>query len=122
LRFFSPPEKPSLTDQLHPLLGEREKIHRVELFEPALLANRIERRTQEIEVADAGDLDRILERQKDAGDCPLFRRQGEQVPALIAHRARGHLVAVAACEHLGERALARAVGPHDGVHLARVHL
>jgi len=37
------------------------------------------------------------------------------------HRAAGDLVGRVAGEHLGERALARAVRPHDGVHLAGVH-
>ena len=45
----------------------------------------------------------------------------EQVTALELHAATGDLVARAAGEHIGQRALARAIGTHDGVHFARVH-
>ena len=45
----------------------------------------------------------------------------EQVLAVEQHLACGRLVVRLAGEHIGERRLARAVRPHDRVHLARVH-
>ena len=42
--------------------------------------------------------------------------------AVVADLAAGHLVALAAGQHVGERALARAVRPHDRVHLAGADL
>ena len=89
LRFFSPPENPSLTDRLmklrsistscHLLLGELEEVHRVELVEPTLAAHRVERGAQEVEVSDAGDLDGMLEREEDPGGGAVLGRHGEQV-------------------------------------------
>ena len=49
------------------------------------------------------------------------RAPGEQILAVVEHLAAGHLVAVAAGQHLRQRALAGAVRPHDRVHLARLH-
>jgi hypothetical protein len=51
----------------------------------------------------------------------LFGLELEQVLPVEGHLAAGHLVRRVPGEHLRERALARAVRPHDGVHLARVH-
>ena len=45
----------------------------------------------------------------------------QQVLAVEGHAAAGDLVALAAGQHVGERALARAVRAHDRVHLARAH-
>src|SRR5690606_14079120 len=48
-------------------------------------------------------------------------RHGEQVLAAVAHRAAGCRVRRVAGKQLRERALARAVRPHDRVHLPRAH-
>ena len=114
-------EAPVHLDERHLLLGEREELHRVELVEPALAAERVERGAQEVEVADAGDLDRVLEGEEDPRCGPLLGRHGEQVLALVADLA-GDLVGLVAGEHVGEGALARAVRAHDRVHLARLEL
>jgi len=48
----------------------------------------------------------------------LFRREFQQVFSLEDDRTLRHFVRAATGQHLGERALARAVGAHDGVDLA----
>ena len=86
-----------------------------------MLPDGVERGLQEVDVAHAGDLHRVLERQEDSLAGPLLRRHGQQVGALVQHLAGGDLIAGAPREDMGQSALARAVGPHDGVHLARSH-
>src|SRR5260370_25865435 len=108
--------------QLHLLLGQRKEVHRVQLLLATALAERVERGPQEIQITDAGDLHRVLEGHEDAGHRTLLGREGEQVPPLVEDLAFGHLVGLAPGEDLGEGALARPVGAHDGVHLARVDL
>ena len=132
MRFFSPPEKPSLTgpleqrlvdlDELRLLLDEGQEVHGVELLLAAVLADRVQRGLEEVDVADAGDLDRVLEGQEDALPRALLGAQLQQVPALVEHLALGDLVARAAGQDVGQRALARAVGPHDRVDLAGAHV
>src|SRR5205823_584585 len=52
----------------------------------------------------------------------LFRRELEQIFALVEDLAFGHVEGLAPGEDLRQRALARAVGAHYGVHLARPDL
>ncbi len=70
---------------------------------------------------DAGDLDRILEREEDALLRALLGIHLEQILAVVVHLAAGDLVRRVSGEHLRERALAGPVRPHDRVHLAGVH-
>ena len=131
LRFFSPPEKPSLTGaldellvdvhELRLLLDEREEVERVELGQPAVLADGVQRGLQEVDVRDARDLDRVLEREEDAFAGAHLGRHGEEVAALVEDLALSDLVSGPSGEDVGERALARAVRAHDRVDLARVH-
>jgi len=86
----------------------------------ALLALRVERLAQELQIGDAGDLDGILEAQEQAGGGALVRRHVEQVGAVEGGRALGHLIAGPAAERVGERRLARAIGAHDRMDLARI--
>src|SRR3546814_11377004 len=51
---------------------------------------------------------------------PLVGLHLQQVAAVETDAAAGHLVAVAAGQHVAERALAGTVRPHDGMHLARL--
>jgi hypothetical protein len=69
----------------------------------------------------AGDLDRVLEGEKDSLARSLVGIEREQVLSVPRDAALRHLVAGAAGEHRGERRLAGAVRPHDRVHLARFH-
>ena len=67
-----------------------------------------------------GNLDRILEGQEDAFAGALLGVHVEQVLAAVDDFAAGDLVAVAPGEDAGQRALAGAVRPHDGVDFAGV--
>ena len=132
LRFFSPPEKPTFTGRFSISASMSSafafsrisfrNVGRVELGLAARLALGVERGAQEGHVADARDLDRILEREEQPRRRPLLRLEREQVLAVERRGALGDLVALAAGEHVGERRLARAVRPHDRMHLARPHL
>ena len=97
LRFFSPPEKPSLTERcsidsstcssFELLLDELHEVHRVELVEALLLALGVERGLQEVGVVDAGNLDRVLERHEHAVAGALVGIHVEQVLAVVEHLA-----------------------------------
>ena len=67
-----------------------------------------------------GNLDRILEGEKDSGLGPLLRLHVEEILALVEHRAVRHRVGRVAGEHLCQRALAGAVWTHDGMNLTGV--
>jgi hypothetical protein len=82
----------------------------------------VERRAHEVGDRDAGDLDRVLEGQEDARVGALVRLHVQDALAAEEDVAVGHLVRRMAGDHLGERALARAVRTHDRVDLALVHL
>ena len=130
LRFFSPPEKPELTARLM-ISGSHStslsfsssrsrKSIESSSSSPARLPDLVVGRAEEVGVGDAGDLDRVLEGEEHARLGPLLGLQVEQVLPAVEHRAAGHLVGRVAGQHLGQRALARAVRAHDGVHLAGV--
>ena len=106
-------------EQRQLFLHELHELDRVELLLAAVLAHGVQRRLQEVAVRDAGDLDRVLEREEEALARPLLGIELEQVLAVEDHLAARDLVVALAGEHLGERALAGSVGAHDGVHLAR---
>ena len=111
LRFFSPPEKPSLTGRFEqvvvhlrgassspaPARGSRPASSS---GSPRCLRMRVERRLQEVGVADAGNLDRVLEGEEDALARPLLRRPSSS-RSLPSKRtvALGDLVAVAPGQH-----------------------
>jgi hypothetical protein len=100
---------------------ELQELHGVEFGFAARLALRIERRTQEVRVVHARDLDRILERKEQAGRGAFFRLEGKQVPAFELHGTGGDFVAIASGKYIAERRLAGAVGTHDRVHFTGLH-
>ena len=61
---------------------------------------------QEIGVVDAGDFDRVLEGEEQPFAGALLGVHLQQVLAVVEHLARGDVVAVAAGQDAGERALA----------------
>ncbi len=83
-----------------------------------MFALRVERGLEQVDVGQAGNLHWVLKREEQPGERALLRRQRQQVLAVEAHRAAGHAVELAPGEHLRQRGLARAVGPHNGDHLA----
>jgi hypothetical protein len=104
-------------DELHRFLRHSEKVAGADLRLAAGAPHRVERRAQEVHVVDARDLDRVLETHEDAGSGARLGRHLQEVGTVERDRATD-VVAVASGERVGERALARAVGAHDGVHLA----
>jgi hypothetical protein len=99
LRFFSPPEKPALTERLSSprfistraiglLADQFEELDGVDLGLAAVLALALSACFEEVHVVHAGDLDRVLERQEHAASGPLVRFQFEQVFALVGHGRR----------------------------------
>ncbi len=69
----------------------------------------------------AWDFDGILERQEHALGGALVRVHFQQVFALEQDLATGDFVSGFTGDDVGERRLAGAVRPHDGVDLALVH-
>ena len=74
-----------------------------------MLADGVDGGAEEVGVADAGDLDGVLEGEEDALAGALLRVHVEEVLALEEDFALGDLVGVAAGEDAGQRALAGAV-------------
>ena len=107
---------------MHLLASKGHEVHGVELGLAAVLSTRVDGGLEEVEVADAGDLHGILERQEQALARPLLGRELEEILAFVEHLAVGDLVFFAPRQDVGQGALARAVGAHDGVDLAGVDL
>ena len=103
-------------------LHELHELHRVELGLAVVLALGVERGLEEVGVVHAGDLDRVLERHEDAFAGARVGIHLEEVLALEQDLAARDDVFGMTGQRAGQRALARAVGPHDGVHFARVHV
>src|SRR5262245_1345675 len=80
-----------------------------------MAANGIHGRSQEIQIAYAGNLDRVLKRKKDALSRPDLRRHATNVASIKAQLIGHNLVNIAAGQNLSERALAGPVRPHDRV-------
>src|SRR5215207_2827030 len=102
----------------HLLLEEPVHLHRRKLF----LSHGVDRGPEEVGHRDARYLARILECEEHAELGPLVRLQLEDVLALERYGAFGHLVTRMAHEHVGERALPRAVRAHDRVYLTLANL
>ncbi len=131
LRFFSPPEKPSLTlrSRKSGFISSSFIFSRTKSSNssgsssslPRCGLHRVVGQPQKLAVGHTRYFDRILETEEHAGARARFRRQFEQIPAFEQHLAAGDFVGRMAGQHLGEGALARAVRPHDRVHFAALH-
>ena len=102
-------------EQLHLFLHEREEFHRVELRLALVLAAFVERGAEEVGAVHAGNLDGILKREEDAFARADFGVHLQEIFAFVDDFAGGDIVGVAPGENRSERALAGAVGPHDGM-------
>ena len=134
MRFFSPPEKPTLTRALEQLSVDpdqlrlaRARASRNSTASISGLAARACARAlsavrRKYMLPTPGISTGYWKARNTPAARPLLRRHREQVPAVEEHLALGHLVALAAGQHVGERALARAVRPHDRMHLAGADL
>ena len=103
-------------EAIHFLVKLGVVIGRLEFL--ALRQAGLHRRAQEVGDRDARDFARILEGHEKAFSRPFVRFELENIFAVHRHRASGHDVIRMAGQHLGERAFAGAVRPHDGVHLS----
>src|SRR5439155_25303027 len=103
---------------LHFFADNGEEVHGIDFLQASRLADRVQRRPQEIQIADTGNLYRILESEEDTLTGPVLRRHFEQVLAFVKRLPLGHHVGVPPRKHLSQGALARAIRAHDGVDLA----
>ena len=76
---------------------------------------------QELPCADSGEFHRVLHGKEDALAGAVFGEPLGYVLTVVEYRAGGNSVLGPSCDNVGERALARAVRPHDGVNLALVN-
>ena len=104
-----------------PLAHHPQEFGRRKRLEPLILALLVNGVLHEVGHADAGNLDRILKAEEQPGAGPLLDRHAEQIAPLEKNLALGHLEALVARQHRGQRALARAVRPHDRMDLAGTH-
>ncbi len=126
MRFFSPPEKPFVDRARGEVAAHFQQVHLLvetvvilDGFEfLALAETRLHGGADEIGVAHAGDLHRVLEREEQPLAGAFVGFQAEDFLAVEQDAAAGDLVIRVAGDRLGQRALARAVQPHDGVNLA----
>src|SRR6185437_2160158 len=109
-------------EQLRLLASKLDELAGGKLRLAAGAALRIKALAQELEVRDARDFHRILEAEKQPGGGALVRLHREQLAAVEADAALAHLITGSPRQYVGERRLARAVGAHDRVHLARGHV
>jgi hypothetical protein len=105
-------------EELHLLLHEREEFDGVHFLLAAMLADFVVGGLEEVGAVHAGNLDGILEGEEDAFARALLGIECEQILAAVDDLAGGDVVTVAARKDAGERALAAAVGTHDGVNFA----
>ena len=102
------------------LLDQGQEVHGVEFLQAAVPADGVDSRLEEVRVAHSWDLDGVLEGQEDALAGPFLRGHVQQVLAQVENLSLSRLVGFPAGKHLGQGALAGAVGTHDGVDLAGV--
>src|SRR5919109_1723257 len=108
------------TDHGHLLLhqlAEGQSRHTA-LVVAVRVLDRVVGRPEEVHHADAGDLDRVLERQEQPELGPPVRRQAQDALAVEQHVAAGDRVARPAHDHASQRGLPRSVRAHQRVDLA----
>ena len=114
---MSRPESVSSSTQSAGFLDGAHEIGRRQLTLAARLALRIDGSLEEGHRGDAGDFDRVLEGQENAGDSALGRFHFEDIFAIEQDFALGDLIVLLAGQHIAQRGLARAVAAHDGMDL-----
>ena len=123
-RFFSPPEKPSLTERcanvgssLSCSMAALTSLTQVRSLgaSPSMAVFAVRRKFDD---RDAGHLDGVLHGEEQPGARPLVDGHREHVDAVEGHRAAGDGVLRVAGDRVGQRRLAGAVGAHDRVRLA----
>ncbi len=124
-RFCSPPENSTLRPRSRncdatPRRSASVATRRAEVVGVATLA--VEGGGEEVVEPHARQLHRVLQREEQPARGTLVRGQVEQLVAVDGDRAAGDGVVAPTHQHVRERRLARAVRPHERVHLARPDL
>src|SRR5262249_7440140 len=83
-------------------------------------ARRVERGLEEVGVVHTRNLDWILERHEHALARARFGIHREQIPPVVQHLPRGHLVFRVSRQHASQCAFARTVRSHDRVDLSGI--
>ena len=123
-RFFSPPEKPSLTERCAERRVQVELLERVvDVLDPGaeLRGLAVEGGlggAQEVRHRHARDLDGVLHGQEEPGAGALVDGHRQDVRAVEGHRATGDGVLRVAGDGVGQGRLAGPVRAHDRVGLA----
>ena len=126
-RFFSPPEKPSLTlrsakaeSMSRPAIAVLTSLTQCRSFGASpRMAVAAERR--KFDTDTPGHLDGVLHGQEHAGTRALVDAHRQHVSAVQRDRARGHLVFGMTGDGVGQRGLAGAVGAHQRMRLTGFH-
>ena len=107
-------------EQLHLLVKFRVIVSGFEFL--ALRQTRLDGGTEKICDRDSRNFAWILKCEKNAFARAFVRLEFEQIFAIHREGSGCHLVIGMASQHFGERALAGAIRPHDGVDFATRHL
>ena len=103
------------------LARELQQPGGVERLQAPVLADRIDGLLQEVHHAHSRQFNRVLERHEHAFAGAFVHLHVQQIVAPIPHRAAVHAIVRTARQHRRQRALARAIRPHDSVYFARVN-
>ena len=98
------------------------EVEGVELFLALCVPAGIGGHPEKLQVADAGDLDRVLKAKEHAEACPFLRFQREEVVTAITHGPSGDAIRGVTSEDLGKGAFAAAVPPHHGMNFTGANL
>ena len=88
------------------LFGQLHELRGVHFRLATVCAHGVDGGAQELQVADAGNLHRILECQENTFTSPLFGFKVQQVLAVQADFALGYRKRLIASQHLGQGTLA----------------
>ena len=105
--------------RLHRSFSQGEKVYDADHVEASEATDRVHCGAQEVEVANTGNLGRVLERQEQPSAGPFLWCEREQIESVVRD-GPGHVVAVTSSQDVGQGALAGSVGAHDRMYLTRV--
>ncbi len=83
-------------------------------------AARVDSPAKEAHAADTGQFNRVLKRQEHPGPGAFISLHFKDRNTVQQNIAAGDFIAVTPCQHIGKRAFARPVRPHDGVDFTTV--
>lgn len=104
------------THHLDPFAHEFQQLDGVELFLALSFTDCVDGALQKSRRAHSGDLYRVLEREENTGLRPFIHFHFQQVLPFEGDGTFGHFILLAPGQYIGQRALARSVRPHNGMH------